>query len=1091
MGCPDEYYVFCELAYERRPSGGSKPRVPPVRRTRAPRAPLPEPTFPLLQDPDVPKDTFPEPYTQELRDRIIFAWQANMEPVQWTRLVCAVCGQQRFPDDITIHNPSDDELDVLRDDSVPEELRPTSYAFNSYRFALLHPQGLIVPLQRGMIRVCNDCFPSLKRRKLPRNAIANKLYYAHDRLPANVRKAFDESSMADKMYYSGCRMTRITYIIDNPANDKKKNKLPQQGMNRGHCSFIPQDFGTMSRVLPPPSDDMTLGLCVLFVGRGVKPTRENIGVSLYPLICSLPRIGTVGRFLTSVNPVYRELGIEFSEENLRTIGANFPDGEVAGLPDSVQITVLDSDSSAVVHDSMRSGYAPSERSEKLVVPVGDILIDNVGYANDSQSSVASTAAKTLALEWCLNKKPFVQVNDGSRLFPDRHQNMLTLVFPHLDPYALGAFFHTQRIIYLSMRQQLKNMVLMKDAPFAKDPHFAYVCFNAIQRNQTSTGATFKIAESQYADFADTLMENKGLLEVLEKKYKADPEAQPTSNTERKLLTAINQLRVMCKDVVGSNASRTRMRSRVRAMLKSLGCPALFVTLNPTDVQSLQLHVLCGGDPNEWSRMNAWQRTKQVVDHPAEAAIWFDRIIKLFIQLVLKHGTGEQGLFGMSDGYFGSVEAQGRGSLHCHMLIWLRGNLSPQDVRDRMGSDPAFKERMFGWLENVIKCELPGMLSVLKPTPGEELENPAKYVNDNPKLDLPPRIPNPSTMTAAEREDFEERFQRFVTDLACVYNWHTHHHTCWKYLKPGQSKTDANCRMRMSGKTQPFTEIDEETGSILLRRLHPWINNFNDVVLFLLQSNMDIKYIGSGPAAKALVYYITDYITKGTLPMHVGLSAVIASIRKTEGLYAPGEDATVATAKRRSFLIKCVNAMMGRLELSHQQVMSYVVGGGDYYCSHQFVPLYWGDMSKFHPKAAEFSGDDDDVHVLGGPEVTLNIGDREIVASSLLHDYRHRPVEHGFEDLSVWEYACMTEKSRQSPTEGEGVRPRLRFLKGHPQFDTHVVKIRTKAYLPVLSGPFIPRPDVDRDARETFSRAMMILFKPWRDSDDLLEEFQNW
>ncbi|KZV59138.1 hypothetical protein PENSPDRAFT_595961, partial [Peniophora sp. CONT] len=148
---------------------------------------------------------------------------------------------------------------------------------------------------------------------------------------------------------------------------------------------------------------------------------------------------------------------------------------------------------------------------------------------------------------------------------------------------------------------------------------------------------------------------------------------------------------------------------------------------------------------------------------------------------------------------------------------------------------------------------------------------------------------------------------------------------------------------MNGKTQPFTCLDEETGSILLRRLHPWINNFNDVVLFLLQSNMDIKYIGSGPAAKALVYYITDYITKGTLPMHVGLSAVIAAIRKTEGLYATGEDPAEAVARRKSFLIKCVNAMIGRLELSHQQVMSYIVGGGDHYCSHQFVSLYWGDM----------------------------------------------------------------------------------------------------------------------------------------------------
>ncbi|KZV58932.1 hypothetical protein PENSPDRAFT_554131, partial [Peniophora sp. CONT] len=158
-----------------------------------------------------------------------------------------------------------------------------------------------------------------------------------------------------------------------------------------------------------------------------------------------------------------------------------------------------------------------------------------------------------------------------------------------------------------------------------------------------------------------------------------------------------------------------------------------------------------------------------------------------------------------------------------MLLWLKGNLSPQEVRDRMRSDPAFQERMFGWLESIIKCELPGMVDVLRPRPGEDLTNPTEFIDGNPVVALPPQIPDPSTMSDTERELFEERFRTFVHDLACAHNWHKHHPTCWKYLKPGQPRTDANCRMRMNGKTQPFTCLDEETGSILLRRLHPWIN----------------------------------------------------------------------------------------------------------------------------------------------------------------------------------------------------------------------------------------------------------------------------
>jgi hypothetical protein len=86
--------------------------------------------------------------------------------------------------------------------------------------------------------------------------------------------------------------------------------------------------------------------------------------------------------------------------------------------------------------------------------------------------------------------------------------------------------------------------------------------------------------------------------------------------------------------------------------------------------------------------------------------------------------------------------------------------------------------------------------------------------------------------------------------------------------------DVTCQMRITRQTRVVMEIDGETQSILLLQLHPWINNFNDVVLVLMQSNMDIiKFIGSGPAGKALVYYISDYITKTALKVHAGIHSL--------------------------------------------------------------------------------------------------------------------------------------------------------------------------------------------------------------------------
>ncbi|EGO04808.1 hypothetical protein SERLA73DRAFT_44010, partial [Serpula lacrymans var. lacrymans S7.3] len=88
-------------------------------------------------------------------------------------------------------------------------------------------------------------------------------------------------------------------------------------------------------------------------------------------------------------------------------------------------------------------------------------------------------------------------------------------------------------------------------------------------------------------------------------------------------------------------------------------------------------------------------------------------------------------------------------------------------------------------------------------------------------------------------------------------------------------------------------------------------------------HMDIKCIGSGEAAKALFYYVTDYITKSTLPVHVGLEALRYAIHQNEIKYA-GSDCPLQSVKSQSLFTKSVNAIIAHQEMSHQQVMLYLV-----------------------------------------------------------------------------------------------------------------------------------------------------------------------
>jgi hypothetical protein len=80
----------------------------------------------------------------------------------------------------------------------------------------------------------------------------------------------------------------------------------------------------------------------------------------------------------------------------------------------------------------------------------------------------------------------------------------------------------------------------------------------------------------------------------------------------------------------------------------------------------------------------WTDTREqysLPENPEPATQFFDTMIKNFLDIIVRHSKDGGGLFGESETYYGMVEAQGRGTLHCHMLLWIKGNPGPQELRD--------------------------------------------------------------------------------------------------------------------------------------------------------------------------------------------------------------------------------------------------------------------------------------------------------------------------------------------------------------------------------------------------------------------------
>src|SRR5882724_2912052 len=77
-----------------------------------------------------------------------------------------------------------------------------------------------------------------------------------------------------------------------------------------------------------------------------------------------------------------------------------------------------------------------------------------------------------------------------------------------------------------------------------------------------------------------------------------------------------------------------------------------------------------------------------------------------------------------------------------------------------------------------------------------------------------------------------------------------------------------------------SHFDKETNSVFLMCHDATINFFNPYILVFCWHNHDIRCILSGKAAKAAMFYITDYITKMDIKTHEMLLLMSKAIART-------------------------------------------------------------------------------------------------------------------------------------------------------------------------------------------------------------------
>jgi hypothetical protein len=201
---------------------------------------------------------------------------------------------------------------------------------------------------------------------------------------------------------------------------------------------------------------------------------------------------------------------------------------------------------------------------------------------------------------------------------------------------------------------------------------------------------------------------------------------------------IHDLDDVDQHVEGSVTSKKFMQSEIWSTMAYYGAPSWYIALSPADVKHpICLYFADKQDSFTPSLREYDERIRLIAANPVAGARFFHFMVDLFIKHVLGAGTSHPGIYGDTAAYYGTVEQQGRLTLHLHMLLRIKGCLSPQEVRDRI-MDPAseFQRQLIEYLESVHVGEF------LTGTQTEVLENVSQASKSAEYMDPTQTLPQP-------------------------------------------------------------------------------------------------------------------------------------------------------------------------------------------------------------------------------------------------------------------------------------------------------------------------------------------------------------
>jgi hypothetical protein len=1022
----------------------------------------------------------PPPKTRSDLEVIINNYCRAIQPASFEQSGCLVCGELCLSSTMSSPHILKDNMDILAETTCTrkERLKMSD---------LIEPHNGPVTAP-GCKKVCKSCAQSLCDGRMPKQALATGLWIGEQ---PDVLK-------------------NLTYLERMLITPVRRNYCVSRVSMGGHklianAVMFSNPVDKIYSALPPPVDEIHDILAIYFTGP-VKPVPRLLRRT--PFFVRRTEIWKALNWLKLNNPEYEHIKID-AEQLLKYPIADCPIAieyeekttnkvyESFGLDDQDQ-----DDGTATGSCPFRVHGLASNRVESM--SLNDMKTAGITYLREG--------GKMLGIGYA---EEFESIYNNVQLYPR--------LFPWLFPYGLGGVGSGQ----LHETEHIRHLLLYYDRRFQTDPEFPLIAFNHKQIKTTTRCSWLSADRKRFDDVAQRLKRlNPEILDKVANKLRVSEANIITDSTEEEAdcFQLLKDLELVSWNLPGSITAKRQIRNEIWSLIGHCGAPTWYITISPSDTRHpISVHMASGREKFTLDLETLTERTRQVTSNPVAAAQFFDMFVQLFIKHVLQTDQKSKvtGLFGDTCAYYGTVEQQGRLTQHLHLLLWIKRNLSPQEVRERLiKPDAEFTKALIAYLEsthqggfsnNKTMDDVKAMIDIKSKRDG--------YVDARSKLPCPCpsrcRIDCGTCDQCLDNKTWWKAFDERTNEILYKSNIHNcsimtidNNNVTVPICRIGRT----TCKARFPRPKISYTTVDTNDGHITMKKEEENMNTFSSIITYLTGCNTDVTPLSSGTSVKAIIAYVSDYVSKSPLKTYMIFDTVRNVYRKNnEIINGSAEQGEMA----RKVMNKIVNALSARMEIGGPMACMYLLGHPDHYTDHRFHYINWNAyVSHVENELNQMEHDD-----------TLKIFNTSTGYVGVDHtmDYRFRPKE--YEDMCVYDWCRLARRTTNSSPTNAVTEPetqneddideyintirdeheyphenkrqkdfsskRFKFTEGHPLVDTHLVHcVKDDRKLVANFGAGI-LPRRDGADREYYARTMLTLFTPWRKADEIKPTEESW